>query len=197
MINVACETCVAAVVAATGAKDAVPYPALFVNVATAVFSAALCVVYVAFARYWRKHIGQRLPGPWQFLGLAGVLSLVCWVASRALFPPACWENGPFPAAGAMVAVCLYATVVAVTTRGYSRGGKLVAAIGCLMLPGASVLLAVGSAEILFLEAGNIWRHLLALSLIWVEVGVFMTGFWYASMRREILKNGEPLRCSGC
>jgi hypothetical protein len=198
MINDAWGACVAAAVAATGVKDTVPYPELFVNVTAAVLGAAMCGIYVASARYWRKNIGQRLPGLWQILGLAGVLSLVCWMAPRALFPSACWENQPFPMAGLIVALCLYAATVAVTTRGCSRGEKLLAVVvGCLMLPCASVLLAAGIAEILFLEASHIWRHLLALSLVWVEVGMFMTLFWYASMRREILKNGELLRCSGC
>lgn len=178
-------------VAATGAKEAVPYPALFVNVATVVFSAALCVVYVAFTRYWRKHIGQHLPGLWQLLGLAGVLSLVCWVAPQGVFTPACWENGPFPVTGAIIAVCLYAAIVAVTMRGYSRGGKLLAADMCLMLPLVSVLLAAGSAEILFLEASHIWRHLFMLIFIWADVGAFMTFFWYVSTCREFLQNGEP------
>jgi hypothetical protein len=191
MINVACEACVAAAVAATGAKDTVPYPELFVNVTAAVLGAALCGIYVAGARYWRKNIGQRLPGLWHILGLAGVLSLVCWVAPRALFLPADWENQPFPVAGAVVTLCLCAATVAVTTRGCSRGEKLLSAIvGCLGLPSASVLLAIGSAEILFLEGSHVWEHLLTLVLIWVSMAACASVVSCATLRYLVPKNEE-------
>jgi hypothetical protein len=189
MIDVAWGACVATVVAATGAKDTVLYPELFVNVAAVVFGAALCGIYVAGARYWRKNIGQRLPGLWHILGLAGVLSLVCWVAPRALFPPACWENPPFPMAGMIVALCLYAATVAVTTRGCSRGEKLLAVVvGCLTLPSASVVLAAGIAEILVLEGSHVWGHLLTLVLIWLAMAACASVVLYATLCYRVPKN---------
>lgn len=118
------------------------------------------------------------------------MSLVCWVASRGIFPPACWENQPFPMAGMIVALCLYAATVAVTTRGYSRGAKLLAAVWCLTLPCVSVLLAAGSAEILVLEGSHLWRHLFTLIFVWVELAQWMTVLSYAAWRQMVLKNEE-------
>ncbi len=95
-------------------------------------------------------------------------------------------------AGLTLTLCLYATVMVVTARRLSLRGKLMAGLMGLMLSLVSVLLAARSAEILFLDAGHVWRHILSLVFLWVAIGAFMTFFWAVSMSCDFFKKGESL-----
>jgi len=181
MVNVACGTCIA--VAVMGAKDAVPFPALFVNVAMAVFSAALCGVYTAVARHWQKPFGRHLLSFWPIAVVTGVLSLVCWIAPRAFFLPPCWKEAPVPAAGLLFALGVCLTCLAVTARGCSLSETLKSAPMYLMLLGLSVLLAVGSAQLLMVQQGDLWRHVLTIGFVWSILAACTQVFTNAALGR--------------